>query len=79
MAVSLVVGNSSTEISPSLLLPGYTMASAIANQFTEATGDLYFGAIVEIALVLLLVALVVNAFARLLIRRVAAGPQGFVV
>jgi phosphate transport system permease protein len=78
MAVTLVVGNSSTEITPSLLLPGYTMASAIANQFTEATGDLYFGAIVEIALVLLLVALIVNTAARLLLRRVASGPQGFV-
>jgi phosphate transport system permease protein len=76
MAVTLVVGNSSTQISPSLFTPGYTMASAIANQFTEASGDLYFSALVEIALVLLLVAVVVNALARLLIHRVAGGPQG---
>jgi phosphate transport system permease protein len=79
MAVTLVVGNSSTSISPSLFTPGYTMASAIANQFTEATGELYFSAIVEISLVLMVVALVVNAAARLLVRRVATGPQGLVV
>ena len=79
MAVTLVVGNSSTTVGPSLFTPGYTMASAIANQFTEATGDLYFGALVEISLVLLVVALVVNALARLLIQRVGAGPRGAVV
>jgi phosphate transport system permease protein len=71
MAVTLVVGNSSTRISPSLFTPGYTMASAIANQFTEAVGGRYFSAIVEIALVLLMVALVVNGLARLLVHRVA--------
>ena len=79
MAVTLVVGNSSTEISPSLFTPGYTLASAIANQFTEAVGELYFSAIVQIALVLLLVAVGINAAARLLIRRVASGPQGLVI
>lgn len=77
MAVTMVVGNSSTAISPSLFTPGYTLASAIANQFNEATGELYFSALVEVALVLLLVAIVVNALARLLIRRVA-GPEGSV-
>ena len=79
MAVTLVVGNSSTAISPSLFVPGYTMASAIANQFVEATGELYFSAIVEIAVLLLLVALVVNTVARLLIHRVAQTPQGFAI
>ena len=80
MAVTLVVGNSSREISGSLFTPGYTMASAIANQFTEADSDLYFSAIVEIALVLLLVAIAVNTVARLLIRRAMAGrPAGAVV
>ncbi len=76
MAVTLVIGNSSTTISPSLFTPGYTMASAIANQFTEATGELYFSAIVEISLVLLVVAVIVNGAARLLIRRVAGDPRG---
>ena len=79
MAVTLVVGNSSTEIKASLFTPGYTMASAIANQFTEATGEVYFSAIVEIALVLMLVALAVNAVARLLVRRVSRGPQGALI
>jgi phosphate transport system permease protein len=79
MAVTLVAGNSSTTIGPSLFTPGYTMASAIANQFTEATDELHFSALVEISLVLLVVALVINAGARLLIRRVASGPQGLVI
>ncbi len=76
MAVTMVIGNSSTAISPSLFTPGYTMASAIANQFTEADSELYFSAIVEIALVLLLVAIAVNAIARLLIRRTGAAAEG---
>jgi phosphate transport system permease protein len=79
MAVTLVVGNSSTAITSSLFVPGYTMASAIANQFVEATGELYFSAIVEIAVLLLFVALIVNTLARLLIRRVSAAPQGFAI
>jgi phosphate transport system permease protein len=79
MAVTLVAGNSSTTIGPSLFTPGYTMASAIANQFTEASDPLHFSALVEISLVLLVVGLVINAAARLLIRRVALGPQGLVI
>ncbi|HEX6061110.1 MAG TPA: phosphate ABC transporter permease subunit PstC [Candidatus Limnocylindria bacterium] len=79
MAVTLVAGNSSTSIGPSLFTPGYTMASAIANQFTEASDPLHFSALVEIALVLLVVALLINTAARLLIRRVASGPQGLVI
>jgi phosphate transport system permease protein len=79
MAVTLVAGNSSTTVGPSLFTPGYTMASAIANQFTEATDELHFSALVEISLVLLVVALVINVAARLLIKRVASGPQGLVI
>jgi phosphate transport system permease protein len=56
------------------------MASAIANQFVEADSELYFSAIVEIALVLLLVAVVVNGIARVLIRRsIADRPAGVVI
>jgi phosphate transport system permease protein len=69
MAVTMVIGNSSREISGSLLTPGYTMASAIANQFTEADTEIYFSAIVEVALVLLLVSTVINIIARLIISR----------
>lgn len=80
MAVTMVVGNSSRDITGSLFVPGYTMASAIANQFIEADSELYFSAIVEVALLLLLVALIVNSVARILIRRsIADRPAGAVV
>lgn len=76
IAVTMVIGNSSTQISPRLFTPGYTMASAIANQFTEADKAIYFSAIVEIALVLLLVAGIMNVLARLLVWSFARGPIG---
>jgi len=76
MAVTLVIGNSSSRISPSLFTPGYTIASAIANQFTEADKAVYFSAIVELALVLLLVAASMNVLARMLIARASHGPKG---
>ena len=76
MAVTMVIGSSSTRITPSLFTPGYTLASAIANQFTEADKPIYFSAIVEIALVLLLVAALMNVAARLLVWSVARGPIG---
>jgi phosphate transport system permease protein len=67
MAVTMVIGNTS-RISASLLSPGATMASVIANEFTEATGKLYLSALIEIALVLFGLTIVVNALARLLVR-----------
>jgi phosphate transport system permease protein len=76
MAVTMVIGNSSTQIRASLFTPGYTLASAIANQFTEADKAIYFSAIVELALVLLLVAGAMNVVARLLVWSVARGPIG---
>jgi phosphate transport system permease protein len=57
-----------------LFTPGYTMASAIANQFTEADKAIYFSALVAVALVLLLLAVVMNILARLLVWSVARGP-----
>ena len=51
MAVTMVIGNR-PEIAKSLFAPGYTMASVIANEFSEATGDLYLSALVEIGLAL---------------------------
>lgn len=69
MAVTMVIGNSSNVISASLLTPGYTMASAIANQFTEADKEIYFSAVVAVALVLLLVSVIINGLARLLVWR----------
>jgi phosphate transport system permease protein len=66
MAVTMVIGNTN-RISMSLLAPGATMASVIANEFTEATGKLYLSALIEIALILFALTLVVNALARLLV------------
>jgi phosphate transport system permease protein len=73
MAVTMVIGNSSRSITGSLLVPGYTMASAIANQFNEADKEIYFSAIVGVALLLLVVASVINALARLLVWQVSRG------
>jgi phosphate transport system permease protein len=72
MAVTMVIGNR-PEISASLFAPGYTMASVLANEFTEATSDLYLSALVEIGLVLFVLTVVVNALARLLVWSVGGG------
>jgi phosphate transport system permease protein len=66
MAVTMVIGNRPV-ISLSLFDPGYTMASVIANEFTEATSDMYISALTEIALVLFVITIIVNIFARLLV------------
>ncbi len=76
MAVTMVIGNSSRAISASLFTPGYTIASAIANQFTEADSEIYFSAIVELGLVLLLVSAVFNIIARVLVARINRLPGG---
>ncbi|HEX8115861.1 MAG TPA: phosphate ABC transporter permease subunit PstC [Pyrinomonadaceae bacterium] len=75
MAVTMVIGNR-PEISASLFAPSYTIASVIANEFTEATGDLYLSALVELGLVLFLVTFVVNGAARLLVWSVTRGTSG---
>jgi phosphate transport system permease protein len=72
MAVTMVIGNR-PEVAVSLFAPGYTMASVIANEFTEATSDLYLAALIEIGLLLFVVTVVVNALARLLVWSVG-GP-----
>jgi len=72
MAVTMVIGNR-PEIAKSLFAPGYSMASVIANEFSEATGDLYLSALVEIGLVLLIVTVIVNIFARILIWSITRG------
>jgi len=66
MAVTMVIGNNA-QISTSLYAPQYTMAAVIANEFTEATGDLYLSALVEIGLVLFVMTLIINALSRALI------------
>ncbi len=72
MAVTMVIGNR-PEISKSLLAPGYTMASVLANEFSEASDDTYLSALIEIGLALFLVTIVVNACARLLVWAVTRG------
>jgi phosphate transport system permease protein len=66
VAVAMVIGNR-PEIPHSLFSPGYTLAAVIANEFAEATGDVYQGALIEIGLVLILVTLAVNVLALLLV------------
>lgn len=66
MAVTMVIGNR-PEISASLLDPSYTMASVLANEFTEATSDLYLNALIELALVLFVITILINILARLLV------------
>jgi phosphate transport system permease protein len=72
MAVTMLIGNRH-EIASSLFAPGYTMASAIANEFTEAVGDMHLSALAYVAFVLFIVTVLVNAAARLLIWRVSKG------
>jgi phosphate transport system permease protein len=66
MAVTMVVGNTPT-ISASLFSPGYSIAAVIANEFTEATGDIHLQALIELGLVLFLLTFLLNGVARLLI------------
>lgn len=75
MAVAMTIGNHAV-ISKSLFAPGNTLASVIANEFSEATDDLYLSALIEIGLALFLVTIVVNAFARLLVWAVTRGAPG---
>jgi phosphate transport system permease protein len=66
MAVTMVIGNTPA-ISTSLFAPGYSIAAVLANEFSEATGDLYLSALIELALVLFVLTFVLNGLARLLI------------
>lgn len=69
MAVTMVIGNS-IESSSSLLRPGYTMSSVIANEFAEAVSKIHSEALIEIALILFVMTLILNAVARLFVWRV---------
>lgn len=72
MAITMVIGNR-PEISASLFAPGYTMASVLANEFTEATGEMYLSALMEVALLLFGITIIVNILAQLLVWRVSRG------
>ena len=74
IAVTMVIGNN-PDLTASLLHPGYTMASVIANEFTEATFDLYLNALIEIGLILFVITLIINLIARFLIWRVTTSTR----
>jgi phosphate transport system permease protein len=71
MAVTMVIGNS-IESSASLLRPGYTMASIIANEFAEAVTQLHSQALIEVGFILFMMTLLLNMLARFLVWRVAS-------
>ena len=75
MAVTMVIGNR-PQISASLFEPSYTIASVLANEFTEATQDLYLSSLVELGLILFFVTFVVNAIARILVWNVTRKTSG---
>jgi phosphate transport system permease protein len=70
MAVTFVIGNAH-RLSASLMAPGNSIASALANEFTEAVGDVYFSALIELGLILFLITTVVLAFSKLLLLRLS--------
>ncbi len=72
MAVTMVIGNA-PQINKSLFALGHTLASVLANEFSEATGKVYLSALIEIGLALFLVTIVVNALARMLVWTVTRG------
>jgi phosphate transport system permease protein len=75
MAVTMVIGNRA-QVSASLFEPSYTIASVIANEFTEATEAIYLSALVELGLILFFVTFIINGLARLLVWSVTRGTSG---
>jgi phosphate transport system permease protein len=74
MAVTMVIGNSNI-LPHSIFSPGNTMASVIANEFTEATGRLYLSSLIEVGLVLFLVTVVINIIGKYIIQKVSVGAR----
>ncbi len=70
MAVTFVIGNAHN-LSASLFAPGSSIASALANEFTEAVGDLYTSSLIELGLLLFLITTIVLAFSKLLLMQLA--------
>jgi len=68
MAVTFVIGNAH-KISASLIAPGTTISATIANEFTEAVGDLYTSSLIALGLILFIITFIVLAFARLMLMR----------
>ena len=72
MAVTMLIGNASG-LTLNLLAPGNTMASVIANEFTEAVGETYLASLVEIGVLLFLTSTALNLGGRIVIKRMARG------
>jgi len=72
MAITFVIGNAH-ELSKSLLMPGNSISSALANEFTEAVGDLYTSALIELGLILFFITFVVLSLARLMLHKLGKG------
>lgn len=79
IAVTMVIGNQASPINPSLFNTGYTLSSVIANQFGEASPGLFYSALIEAGLILLIMTLISNILARLLIARLGRGRVGGLV
>jgi phosphate transport system permease protein len=72
MAVTFVIGNAH-RLSPSLFAPGNSIASALANEFTEAVGELYTSSLIELGLLLFIITTIVLALSKLLLMQLAKG------
>ena len=70
MAVTFVIGNAH-RIVPSIMAPGTTISASIANEFTEAVGEIYTSSLVALGLILFLITFIVLAAARLMLMRIA--------
>ena len=79
MAVTMVIGNQASPISPSLFNTGYTLSSVIANQFGEATPGLFFSAVIEAGLLVFLITFITNIIARILIYRMGHRVGGLTI
>ena len=75
IATTMVIGNKAT-IAASLFAPSYTLSSVIANEFTEATTDVYVSALIELGLLLFVLSFIVNGLARLLVNSVISKSEG---
>jgi phosphate transport system permease protein len=70
MAVTFVIGNTN-RINASLFMPGNTISSSLANEFTEAVGEMYTSSLIELGLILFLITFIVLALAKLLLYRLS--------
>jgi phosphate transport system permease protein len=70
MAVTFVIGNAN-QLNKSLLMPGNSISSALANEFTEAVGELYTSSLIELGLILFFITFVVLSLARIMLHRLA--------